>query len=274
MARRPQFTVTQVSNYGTSTPAVARTVLQTRDLIQAFPLSEEKRLAILDVSLAVQRRLLACQEIADGITREVDEGKARAQAGLRTQAQGRVVEIPSVLDLQPRAESFLYQAKLALRDIAGLFKLLVGQHFDENYKQFIEWAEREWGADDHIVKMLQQDRQLWLTRVLDMRNGVEHPTHRAGPLVIRNFTLDQTDPVPALAEPTWGQGEHPFASIVSNMEVICHNLLTLYEDLLSGLLLKLENRGPIDIAEIPEAERDPTMPKRLRVVLTVPLPGP
>jgi hypothetical protein len=268
-----EFSLTPISKYGTATPAVARAVIQTQQLMQAFPITNEQREAILGIAFAFQRHLLACEEIGRSVIEEIEVGKERVRKGLPTQSGGRFVELPSVLDLETRAESFLYQAKLGLRDIAGLIKPFVGRHFDENFKKFLDWAKTEWGSDDEIVAMLETDRP-WIAQVIDMRNGVEHPTHKAGPLKIENFRLVQGPNGQTVAEPTWRQGRREPTSIANDIGTICHNLLTLFEELLVAFLLKLASKLPFGIAEIPEDSRDPAVPIRFRVVLTAPLPSP
>ena len=177
----PQFVNQEFSGHGASEPIVARTTLQTRDLIGAFPLSEEDRNRLVEVALSVQARLLACKEIADALGKAVSDAIGRVgDDGVVSEQSGRLVTIPGVPDLQPKAEMFLYQAKLAIRDIGQLYKPLVGQHFDQNFKTFADWALSTWGSDDALVQMLERDRP-WIGRIISLRDAVEHPTHRRGP---------------------------------------------------------------------------------------------
>ena len=245
---------------------MARTTLQTADLIGAFPLTESKRAELVEIAFAVQTRLLACRDVLDELNSAIaDAIESVGPSGVKAESDGRLVTIPGVPDLQARVESFLYQAKLAVRDIGKLYNPLLGQHFKENFKAFADWALTKWGASDPLVVMLESDRG-WIGRVIGMRDSVEHPTHRRGPLRVRNFTLGRRNDETILVPPTWGHESERPVLIAPEMEAIVSNLLHLYEDLLSGLLLKLEGADWLQVVEIPEEQRDPVSPMRLRAV--------
>lgn len=269
----PEFTISKISDYGTAHPIVARTVIQTGELIKSFPLSDETREAINSISFDLERRLLACWEIAVKISSDVAAAlDAQRKNAFQPQKDERFAEIPAVLGLESLAETFLYNSKLCLRDIARLFSPFTGNHFDENYKKFEEWARQRYGADDDLTKLIVADRT-WIAQLIGMRNAVEHPNHRGGKLEIRNFRFHSKDGQQVLVPPTWWQGKAQPTLISVDMEVYVHNMLTFYEDLLSALLMKTNPTFPIGIAEIPEDERNPSMPVRLRIVLTTNLPG-
>jgi hypothetical protein len=261
-----QFVNQEFSRHGSASPIVARTTLQTRDLIGAFPLPEQVRQSLVETAFSVQARLLACHETVESLDREVREALRRIGTnGIPSEQGGRFVTIPGVPDLQAKVEVFLYQAKLAIRDIGQLYKPLVGQHFDQNFKAFADWARDAWGADDQLVQMLEGDRA-WIGRTISVRDAVEHPTHRRGPLLIVNFSLASVDGRPALIQPSWSQGEESPVPILPEMTRVADHLLHFYEELLAGLLMKLEGASWLQIVEIREAERDPSMPIRLRAV--------
>jgi hypothetical protein len=267
------FVVTKVSDRGSSDPIVARTMLQTYDLCDLFLDGERKNVVSL-IAHDVQRRLSACDTIRVELSTQIDAALANArEKGLPVQANGQVVEIPAIEGLDDKVESYLYNAKLCLRDIARLFKPLFGKHFEEKFNTFAEWVNSTYGDGDPLSKMLADDRP-WIARLVAMRNGVEHPEHRAGPLKIRNFFLDQSSSPPTLSTPVWWQGNVAPTEIAIDMRAYCHNLLTFFEELLVLSLLKVNSHPFASIAEIPEAERDPRAPKRFRTVLTIPLPSP
>ena len=59
--------------------------------------------------------------------------------------------------------------------------------------------------------------------------------------------------------------------ILQDMEWIANNLLTFFEDILVDGLLR-HSQFPLTITEIPEAERDPGCPVRLRATIEIKLP--
>ena len=50
------------------------------------------------------------------------------------------------------------------------------------------------------------------------------------------------------------------------MQTVVDNLLRFYEELLAGLLMKLDGTSWLEIVAIPKSERDTVMPMRLRAV--------
>ncbi len=117
------FRIQRVSNYGTSTPAVARTFYQGCEILCFFGVSEPQREEAKGVLHELQRHLVRCVELCDAIAQEVTAAHEDVKAkGLELQSSGRVVTLPSVPDLQSRAESFLQSAKLAIRETALLVK--------------------------------------------------------------------------------------------------------------------------------------------------------
>ena len=187
---------------------------------------------------------------------------------------GQVVELPSLVALQKDVEMFLYNAKLALRDTGGLFEPLLGQTFDHRFHKARNWAEKKLGQEAPLIQLLTADAD-WIERVLNLRNAVEHP-RTAGRLRVRDFHLSNVDGRTVVSPPVWWVDDEQPESISEEMEVVEHNLLTFYEELLCLLLeVQLEIRphplAPV-ICEIPDEERDPAMPMRYRVVFEN-LPG-
>lgn len=269
-----EFVAQPMFDRGTNSPCVARTVLQTQGLIQAFPLSDTSRQQVLEVAYNVMRRLIAIEAIRERIVGQVAEGKARIlREGLDTQSAGRFATLPVVINIEQEVESFLHNAKLALRDIAGLFEPLYGSPaFDHKYQKIRKWAEATLGSEDPFVQVLESDGG-WIDRIINMRNAIEHPTDPHAPLSVRNFQVLNKTPPWEVAEPTWFlKGEHPTA-IAADLDAIADNLLTLFEDILTDGLLRLGPAGPFTIVEIPAANREPKCPMRLSVALTHPLPS-
>lgn len=110
------FQLLKISDQGTSNPIVARLSVQTSELIKFCPRGDYFHKSVLSLFHdSVQKHLLECDQIAQDIANEVLEIDAEiGDEGLKTQAQGRVIEVPHILRLIPRVEQFLYCAKSAL----------------------------------------------------------------------------------------------------------------------------------------------------------------
>jgi hypothetical protein len=260
------FRIQRVSNYGTSTPAVARTFYQGCEILGFFGVPETQREEAKGVLQEIQRHLVRCVELCDSIAQEVTAAHEEVDAkGLEFQSSGRVVTLPSVPDLQSRAESFLQSAKLAIRETALLVKPFYGAKLDHRYHKFVAWSEKQFGVNDKFTQAV-KDWEPWVKSIVDMRNAVDHPDEAAGgKLLTANFNLGGTPAVPELVDPAWGLSGQPQRPIVGEMKEIVEGIIELGEEVLAGLFYKLKHNFPLMIYEIPVEERDPTCPTRLRV---------
>ena len=263
------FVIKKVSDHGTSNPIVARLAMQTNEVIRFFSLSKEKQDRVLEIYIKMLRpRLLHCMEISSNIAQENEVIRGRINGNeIKTQSDGRVVEVPQILRLTEQAETYLYTAKSALRDLSLIFEPLFGVRFNHSeYHKITKWFEKEFGADAPVTKLLTDDGP-WLKRVVDMRNAVEHPEGR-GPLHVLNIELVSQDAQTRLfQEPVWFLKDEPPFGIVADMRTMTDNLLTFAEDLLISAYVQLHPGSIVQFAQIPEQDRDPKCPVRLRAVL-------
>jgi hypothetical protein len=220
------------------------------------------------VLFELSRHLVRCVEVCDRIKAEVDASAAKiAKDGLTTQSLGRVVNLPSVPDLTSHAEAFLQSAKLAIRETARLTEPFFNEKRDHRYHMFAKWAETKYGKDDLLSKTARA-WEPWVEEVVTMRNAVDHPKDGPrGKLIVKNFHLDPNSSVPAVVEPVWHLTGDPPGKILEQMQNIIEDTTRLGEDVLVALFHKYSPAFPFAIYEIPEAERNPAMPKRLRVGL-------
>ena len=265
--------IQQISDYGTTNPVVARLSIQTKDLLQFYKLTKDDERQIFRIMFAdVQPKIMTCFRIKERIVQEVhaeqkkiDEGRMEIQSG------GRAYTLPSILDLRQDAEIFLYNGKSALRDFGNTFRVLFGKDFknEARYDRILDWAKKKFGSEDVITKMLLDD-QSWLQKIVKMRNAIEHPGGYSGILHIANFTAKEDGKKILVTEPVWHLNSEPEAPIAYAMEVLVGNLVGFCEEM---LILCLQKVGPkfgsqVAIAEIPEAERDPSCPIRFRAVIS------
>ena len=266
------FQISKISDQGTANPIVARLSVQTSEIIKFCPRGEEFHNSVLELFHDhVQKHLLECDQIAKEIAEEIlDIDSESGKEGLKKQADGRVVEVPYVIRLTPRVEQFLYCAKSALRDLARIFKLFFGKEFDSaRYDKVIEWAEKEFGSESELVKTLKQDQDSWIKKLISMRNAVEHPGGYSGHLYIHNVALVPPDHPnhPILETPSMQLNDEEKEPIVEYLLTTVRNILEFCEDMLVICITMEGLPKMIGFAEIPESERDPSCPIRLRAVL-------
>jgi hypothetical protein len=261
------FQLQKISNYGSSCPAVARTVLQASKLFSSFSLDEAIKEAISGKEFELQRQLLRCVQIRDEVLIEVSTAEEEIRVnGLRVQARGRVVELPAVIDLQTKAESFLQSAKMAIRDTALILQPFYNKNFDHKFHAIATWAETALGGNDDLTLCVKH-WEPWVKKIVTMRNKVDHPTEGpGGRLLTCNFRVAEDD-ITTVLPPAWClSGDQP-RPILADMEVIIEGIIRLGEDILVTCLMKSTDRLPLRIYEIPEKERDKDCPMRLGVTI-------
>lgn len=262
------FQLQKHSNYGSSTPAVARTLLQGADILANMQVAEAQKDACKTVLMELSRHLVRCVEIFERVAGETDEGKKSvAGCGLNFQSNGQAVNLPGVADLHSQAETFLQSARLAVRETAGLVEPFYGCKHDHRFHSFAAWAEGQFGTNDLLTQTI-RTREPWVKSIVTMRNAVDHPNDKAGGrLVVHNFRLAGTHDAPVLAEPMWGLSGGAESLICSDMETVIEKCIELGEEILACLFYKFKPNFPMIIYEIPREQRDPSCPKRLRVGL-------
>src|SRR5437868_13386047 len=93
------FTLTQISDQGTSNPIVARLKLGLTDIIQMAQLPDEKRNALKALCYEVGKELLLAERASASLIKELRETEDRVEKeGVKVQ-NNRVVELPAVLHL-------------------------------------------------------------------------------------------------------------------------------------------------------------------------------
>lgn len=262
------FQFQKISNYGTSTPAVARTLLQGSEILGFFSATDEQREAAKSVLHELQLHLVRCVEVRERIATEIEAGREQiAKSGFDFQSRGRSVSLPGVTDLQSNAEGFLQSAKLAIRDTARLIEPFYKARHDHRFHKFATWSEKQFGVEDTFTKAL-RNWEPWVKRIVDMRNAVDHPSDRpGGKLITQNFRLSRIREAPILVDPAWSLSGEPESLMLPEMDAIIEGIIELGEEILAGLFYKLKHNFPLVICEIPIEKRNPSCPMRLRVTL-------
>lgn len=261
------FILQKHSNYGSSTPAVARTVLQGRDVLQFIGRPEAEKESALSILLELQRHLLKCVEIRDDLASEVAKGQSEFLAGDMAKRSTQHIALPGVGDLHSKAESFLQSAKLAIAATGNLIAPFFGQEYGYKYNKICPWADKEFGIDDTFSVVL-RSWEPFVARLVNMRNCVDHPKSEPGaPLIVENFTLSNRSGAFELNDPAWGLTGESLQPMLPSFETIIEQTICLGENVLAGIFYKLRASALVVLEEIPLDQRDDACPKRLRVTV-------
>lgn len=258
------FSIQKALEKGTATPCVARTMPQAGALLNAFTSDERLKQDVLQISYDVMEHQLACLEVVEIVVPQITAGIERLNAGFEMQTKGMAISLPSVPNIKKLVERFLHSAKLSLRDTGRLFDAFYGEKFEHRFHRARRWAEREFGAESDLVRILAGNAQ-WIENVIRWRNAVEHPRAKRGPLHIVDFRLagvDQ-DRRALINAPALYQGDENPLPVREYLSITQDNLLTFFEETLSVLLLLLPNPLGLTIREIPVHERRAENPIRL-----------
>ncbi len=263
------FTFHKVSDYGTSNYIVARTSVQISELLQPIQLEKEKQEKISELFfMKIQPRLMRCYEISNKISGDLEQIDADInENGIKTQSSGRVVEVPHVMQLTEDIETYLYNAKSVLRDLAGLFEIFFNKKFDHSrYNDILKWAKKYFSKNHPICKFIEEN-QPWLKDIVQRRNAVEHPGGYSGHLHIKNIIFVDDKDNPHFTPPIWHLNDNPPSSIHNDVQVILRNLLEFSEILFVLILQTVNSPFPLRFFEIPEKDRREEAPVRFGVTI-------
>lgn len=258
----------QTSAYGTSTPAVARTIIQGKDILDCFAVTQEKKVAALHILFEIHKKLLRCVPIQE----ELAAAAAAAREGIKTgklsfESNARVYRPPSVPDLETKAESFLQGAKLVIATTTKLIEPFYGRDFGHKLHKLRAWAVSEFGETHKLVQFA-NEWEPWISEVLDMRNAVDHPSSGyRKKLHVANFQVQDADGQVTLHAPRWWLEGEPPMYMSEGMTHALETLIRFQEDLLAILFhLQTAEKFPfLQLMEISEDKRDPKCPIRLSV---------
>ncbi len=264
------FVIKQVSDVGSANPIVARLCLQFNEIIEFYKLSDESKKDIKGVLFNdIRNRLLSCEKIAIELNNEINEElQIIRENGLKTQANERVIEIPYIIRLDERVESYLYNAKSCLRDALKIYNILFETNFNEaRYDKVIKWARDKFGENDSITNFLRSDHDMWIHKLVKMRNAIEHPGGFSGNLSINNFEIITENNKSKISEPAWKLNDENESTIRHDLSIFINNILELVEDIVISSLEKTGKPEMLTIIEIPEEQRREEAPIRFKMGL-------
>src|SRR3984893_18043638 len=129
MSQPPQpkpFIVQKRSNHGTNNPIVARLSVQTIELLQFAALTEEARGKVFRTYNGdLQRSLLRCY---DAVTR-LQQARDTTLREVAVAVDQGARSVPFVIGLEDVVNTFLYEAKLYLRDALHVLNVFFGTSF-------------------------------------------------------------------------------------------------------------------------------------------------
>lgn len=263
------YVAKKIADVGTENPIVARLTFQWLEIFRWFDVPAHRKNAVFEIMMhKVQPRVVECERISLSMRADVE---AAMKTGVTIGANGRVVSIPEILRAKERAEDYLADARMALRDFGGVFLPLLGSSAPHtNFAAIAKWAGESFGEDDPLAKFVRRSNEEWIRKLCAMRDVVEHPDSEKGPFLISGLRFDQSDPNNIiLYEPFWSLKNEKARPIVADMQYYNRKLLTFFEEALMAALKNVRMHVRVSFADIEEKDRSPEAPIRFKAVYDV-----
>ena len=255
--------------HGASDPLVARTILQTRHLLEPFfTLGSGKCKELTDVSWEIMNSLVSLRVVKERLETQVHEIVEEVSSFLPKYTQGESPKpLPIVKYYDIEFRSFVNEVRRALSKISDLFAILTPKSFkDGHFHRALEWSRRERGPDALLTKMLDGD-QRWIKTWIAIRVAIEHPETDKYVETL-NFSLEADRQVRL---PTW-RFVHPDFDMARPQNLLdvfstcIDNLLKFYEDLQVVLLDgHMPTQVKINLDVVSEDDRNPDCPMRYNI---------
>lgn len=255
-------------NVGSSSPVVARVLLQGRDILKMGGLDREiDQEAVVQALHACKENLIVCertaQRVALGVKKIVEEIET---SGIKRDSGGRALNpFPQVLELEAEATAFLIHGKRAIQAICRLPSMFLPVPAkDNNFEALGRTLASSVGADASVTQFVQANAA-GVRYIIDLRNYQEHPD--AKHTIIDNFAVMADG---SISEPMWYVAGDTPRPIGEEMLAAVNFLVEMAEAMLIHLVMHvIDKRIPFFIEEIDATQLNPNMPIKYRLSIDV-----
>lgn len=257
------FVAAMVDSVGSSSPAVARILLQCRGILDAatFERPVDKSAIVQDLH-SCKEAVVVCEKVATRVAGRIDAIVADIEAGgvKRDSRGGALNPFPQVPDLDSDATAFLIHAKRAIHAICLLpVMFLPVPPKDNNFDDLAKTLEQAVGhapITEFVLANAPEVRHL-----IELRNLQEHPGTRR--TVIDNFAVT---PDGQISQPMWYVSGKTPGLIAKEMPAAAEFLVEMAEAMLIYLVMHtVDKRFPFIIQEYEAANINPKMPTKYRL---------
>lgn len=259
-----RFVAAITDSVGSSSPAVARILLQGRDILDAagFERAVDKP-AVVQGLHSCKEAVVVCEKAAARVAGRVDAIVAEVQAsGVKRDSRGRALNpFPQVPALDSDATAFLIHAKRAIHDICRLPSIFLPMPpKDNNFDSLAKTLEQAVGVTTPVTGFVQANAPV-ARYLIELRNHQEHPGAKR--TIVDNFALMPDD---TISLPMWYvSGETP-RPVAAEMREATAFLVEMAEAILILLVMHtVDKRFPFIIQEYEAAEINPKIPIKYRL---------
>jgi hypothetical protein len=257
------FVAAVADTVGTSSPAVARVLLQGRDILEAALFERQvDKAAVVQALHSCKDSIVACEKVARRVGSSIDTIIEQIRTGaVKRDHGGALNPFPQVIDLDADATAFLINAKRAIQLISRLpSAILPVPPKDNNFDHLAKTLEASVGRDAPVTEFVRTNAAA-VRYLIELRNWQEHPNAKS--TVVANFSVA---PDGSLTPPMWHvSGEAPH-SIRDDMLAGVDFLVEIAEAMLIHLVMHAaDKRIPFIIVEVDAEHSDPALPIRYRL---------
>jgi len=266
MIKKGEFKLQKFIDTGTSNPIVSRLTLGLHNIIEAAQIDQLSKDSLNDTNFVVMQNIIKVEKIGNSICQSIEAiAKRINEEGIKTQSGDRCIDLPFTDGLD-EIRIFLKYSKNALQELVKVFNVFLNTNLSNpRYDKLQVELYNKYGTDDHLFKLVKEDHDLWIKKVLDLRDEDEHPK------VLRlYFDFDINWDIAAqkwvVSLPRFYDG----TQIYDFIRTTIHNLLTFSEEVNILFLQKVLSEEVL-IYEIPETERKKDCEIRFQLGLKEPV---
>lgn len=257
------FVAAIADTVGSSSPAVARVLLQGRDIVEKIVLEREiDKAAVVQVLYQCKESIVACEKTARRVAASVDTIIKDIEAGgVKRDARGALNPFPQALDLDSDATSFLINAKRAVQLICRLPATILGIPLKDNNFEYLAKTLATTLEPGVTVTEFVRANAAPVRYLIELRNWQEHPNTKR--TIVTNFSVA---PDGTLTPPMWHVSDETPQSIREDMLAGADFLVQIAEAMLIHLVMHAsDKRIPFVIVELGPAQINAELPIKYRL---------
>ena len=262
------FVAAVADKIGSSSPVVARVLLQGQDIIQVAIFDRPiDKAAVTRVLHAAKESLFTCQKVAERVMSYVDHIVEDIRShGVARDSRGRALNpFPQVPDLETEATTFLIHAKRAVQTICRLPSLFLPvEPKDTNFDALLKTLSKVVDVPAAVTEFV-RDNADGVRYLIELRNFQEHPDAKR--TVVDNFKVM---PDGTISVPMWYLSDDTPRPVREEMSAAVEFLIQMAEAMLIHLVMAtVTNTFPFIIEQIEDAQVNPKMPIKYRLSVDI-----
>jgi len=236
---KTSHTYEKIYSIGTESEYVSRVIVQFEKIIKFVKIKDQTTSDFIQIIWEANKLLLNSLNSFLKVYFSVKELMPKCDEFIeKFKIKSTIPALPKVPGLDEHVRFFFNNAKLFLIETFKILHIFYDLPFNDrnaaHFTSHLTWLEKNLNSDHQITKLIQQDMS-WIRLISESRNALEHP-EEGQKIQIFNMRImpDNKFSLPAWSynlskklQKTQGQTD-----LINDFEVLLHNMLHLYEDLL------------------------------------------